>query len=87
MNRASDTRNARQGTELMDNITRHDAHQNDIDAATGIPDIPAAAHAAIRIIKGDILHTPTPDAFEVCEDGYIIVANGTVQQVTSNLPS
>lgn len=32
--------------------------------------------------KGDILYTPTPDRFEVFEDGYVLVENGKVVQVS-----
>lgn len=37
--------------------------------------------------KGDILYTPTPDRFEVFEDGYVLVENGKVVQVSGSLPS
>ncbi len=37
--------------------------------------------------KGDILYTPTPDCFEVFEDGYVLVENGKVVQVSGSLPS
>ncbi|OZG66562.1 amidohydrolase family protein [Bifidobacterium eulemuris] len=37
--------------------------------------------------KGDVLHTPTPDRFEVFEDGYVVVDDeGTVIDVVSSLP-
>ncbi len=37
--------------------------------------------------KGDIVFAPTPDRFEVVEDGYVIVDGGTVQQVCGSLPA
>lgn len=37
--------------------------------------------------KGDIVFAPTPDRFEVVEDGYAIVDGGTVQQVCGSLPA
>ncbi len=37
--------------------------------------------------KGDIVFAPTPDRFEVVEDGYVIVDGGTVRQVCGSLPA
>ena len=37
--------------------------------------------------KGDIVFTPSPDRFEVVEDGYVIVDGGTVRQVCGSLPA
>lgn len=37
------------------------------------------------VIKGDILHTPTKDSFEIHEDSYVILENGFVKKITKEL--
>ena len=40
----------------------------------------------IKIFKGNIIFTKTPESFTVIEQGYIIVQNGKVKEVCENLP-
>lgn len=39
-----------------------------------------------QIYKGNILYTPTPEKFSVFQNGYIVVKDGKVAQVTAELP-
>ena len=38
------------------------------------------------ILKGTIIHTPTPSAFEIIEDGYLVCSNQTVEYLGESLP-
>lgn len=39
-----------------------------------------------KIFKGNIVHTPTMNGFEIIEHGYIIVENGKVESIEKELP-
>lgn len=40
----------------------------------------------MKIYKANILHTPTPQAFEIIPNGYVMVSNGYVLAVSPTLP-
>lgn len=40
----------------------------------------------IKIYKGNVIFTKTPDAFEIIENGYIVVYDGKIKHVSSSLP-
>ena len=48
------------------------------------PQTTAEDHA-ITAYHGDIIHTPTPERFEVIEDGYVLVSDGTVLATEQSL--
>ena len=41
---------------------------------------------SVFILKGNIIYTKQPDAFEICERGYLVCEDGKVQGVYQTLP-